>query len=58
MNEFRVIYHEPICPECGSFDIEMADVDTGAGLTAPAHICTACGAAWPLACVTEWSTPR
>ena len=22
MTEFRVIYHEPICPDCGSFDID------------------------------------
>lgn len=57
MNEFRVIYHEPICPECGSFDITRADVQTGDGLTETALICTACGEAWPLACVTEWSTP-
>jgi ribosomal protein S27AE len=53
VNEFRVIYHEPICPDCGSFDIETAEVETGDGLTETAHICTACGAAWPLACVAE-----
>ena len=40
MNEFRVIYHEPICPECGSFDIEPTEVETGDGLTETAHICT------------------
>jgi ribosomal protein S27AE len=57
VSEFRVIYHEPICHDCGSFDIEIAEVDTGGGLTETAHICTRCGAAWPLACVTEWSTP-
>jgi hypothetical protein len=56
VSDFRVIYHEPICPECGSFNIETADVDTGGGLTETAHICLACGEAWPLACVTEWST--
>jgi ribosomal protein S27AE len=56
VNEFRVIYHEPICPECGSFDITSAEVETGDGWTETAHICTRCGAAWPLACVTEWST--
>ena len=55
MNEFRVIYHEPICPECGSFDITSAEVQTGDGLTETAHICQSCGAAWPLACITEWS---
>ena len=21
VNQFRVIYHEPVCPDCGSFDI-------------------------------------
>jgi len=55
-SEFRVIYHEPICPDCGSFDITAAEVDTGDGLTETAHICQTCGTAWPLACVTEWST--
>ncbi|MGH3218630.1 MAG: hypothetical protein ACRDPY_07955 [Streptosporangiaceae bacterium] len=54
---FRVIYHEPVCPDCGSFDIETADVQTGDGLTETAHICRACGTAWPLACVTDWDTP-
>ena len=56
-DEFRVIYHEPICPECGSFDITCAEVDTGDGLTETAHICQTCGTAWPLACVTDWTTP-
>jgi RNA polymerase subunit RPABC4/transcription elongation factor Spt4 len=56
VSEFRVIYHEPICPECGSFDITSAEVETGDGLTETAHICRACGAAWPLACVTDWTT--
>ncbi|MGD0604068.1 MAG: hypothetical protein ABSA53_10765 [Streptosporangiaceae bacterium] len=53
---FRVIYHEPICPECGSFDIDRDQVDTGDGLAETAHICGDCGTAWPLACVTDWST--
>ena len=57
MNEFRVIYHEPICPDCGSFDIDASEVETGDGLTETAHICRTCGAAWPLACVTDWTTP-
>ena len=57
MNQFRVIYHEPVCPDCGSFDIEAAEVDTGDGLTETAHICGACGAAWPLACISDWTTP-
>ena len=53
---FRVIHHEPICPECGSFDIETAEVETGDGLTETAHTCRSCGTAWPLACITEWTT--
>ena len=57
MNEFRVIFHEPICPECGSFDIDTDLVDTGDGLSETAHICGACGTAWPLACVADWSRP-
>ena len=57
MTDFRVIYHEPICPTCGSFDIDTAEVDTGDGLTETAHICQACGMAWPLACVTDWAIP-
>ena len=54
---FRVIYHEPVCPDCGSADIEPAEVDTGDGITETAHTCRACGTAWPLACVTDWTTP-
>ena len=53
---FRVIYHEPICPECGSPAITTEEVETGDGFTETAFICTACGEAWPLACVTEWDT--
>jgi len=54
---FRVIYHEPVCPDCGSFDITTDEVETGDGLTETAHICADCGAAWPLACVTDWTIP-
>ena len=50
---YRVIYHEPICPECGSFDITASEVATGGGFTETAHVCRDCGTAWPLACVTE-----
>jgi hypothetical protein len=50
---FRVIHHEPICPDCGSFDITEEDVETGDGVTETALICQDCGTAWPLACVTE-----
>ena len=57
MNQFRVIYHEPVCPDCGSFDIESAEVETGDGLTETAHICQTCGTAWPLACISDWTTP-
>jgi hypothetical protein len=53
---FRVIYHEPICPECGSFDITEDEVETGDGLTETALTCRACGSCWPVACVTDWDT--
>jgi hypothetical protein len=55
VSEFRVIYHEPVCPDCGSRDITTAEVDTGDGLTETANICRRCGTAWPLACVTDWA---
>jgi hypothetical protein len=55
---FRVIHHEPICPDCGSFNITEEEVETGDGLTETALICQDCGTAWPLACVTEdWVGP-
>jgi hypothetical protein len=57
VTDFRVIYHEPICPDCGSFDITSAEVQTGDGLTETAHICRTCGSAWPLACITDWTSP-
>jgi len=52
---FRVIYHEPICPQCGSSAITTEEVETGDGYTETAYLCTACGEAWPLACVTDWA---
>ena len=55
MNCFRVIYHEPVCPDCGSFDITEDEVETGDGLTETALTCRACGTAWPVACVTDWT---
>jgi hypothetical protein len=55
---YRVIVHEPVCPDCVSDDITEEDVDTGDGLTETALICRHCGAAWPVACVTDWDTPR
>lgn len=53
----RVLYHPPVCPDCGSRNVIQADVDTGDGLTETALICRACGCAWPLACVTDWPAP-
>ena len=53
MSEFRVIFHESVCPDCGSRDITTSDIDTTDGLSETAHICTACGAAWPVACIAE-----
>ena len=53
---FRVIYHAPICPTCGSSNITTDDVETTDGFTEEAFICLACGETWPLACVTDWDT--
>lgn len=50
----RVIYHEPICPHCGSFNTTTDDIDTTDGLIETAFLCLACGETWPLACVTDW----
>jgi len=50
----RVIYHAPICPQCGSSNITTDDIETTDGLTEEAFICLACGETWPLACVTDW----
>ena len=50
--------HEPLCPDCGLFDVITEDVDTGDGLTETAYICEVCGCAWPLACVAEWEANR
>ena len=54
---FRIIRHEPICPDCGSVRITENEVETTDGLAEEAFICLACGEAWPLACVTDWDTP-
>jgi hypothetical protein len=51
---FRVIYHPPVCPDCGCDDISTEDVPTGDGITETAHVCNACHAAWPVACISEW----
>lgn len=57
---FWVIPHEPVCPQCGSFDVEQDEVDTGDGIEETAWICTnpECGCAWPVACVVEWEANR
>jgi len=55
---YWVVSHEPVCPDCGSFDVISEEVDTGDGLTETAWICLACGCAWPLACVCEWEASR
>ena len=51
----RVVYHEPICPDCGSFDITEDEIDTGDGINELGLICEVCGTAWPVACVVEWN---
>ena len=55
---WRVLYHEQVCPACGSTDITEAEVETGDGITEIALTCTQCGTAWPVACVVDWDTPR
>jgi hypothetical protein len=51
---FHLHPHEPICPDCGSFDVTTDEVDTGDGIAETAYVCEACATAWPLACVFEW----
>jgi hypothetical protein len=53
---FRVIYHAPICPTCGSSNITTDDIETTDGFTEEAFICLPCGETWPLACVIDWDT--
>lgn len=53
---FRVIYHPPVCPDCGCGDITTEDVPTGDGLTETAYVCEHCHCAWPLACVSDFDT--
>ena len=55
MSCFRVIYHEPVCPDCGSSEITEDEAETGDGLTETALTCRSCGTAWPVACVTDWT---
>jgi len=54
--DYRVIYHAQVCPDCGSDDITESEVETGEGVTEIALTCHACGTAWPVACVVDWST--
>ena len=56
MNQFRVIFHTHLCPDCGSDDITESEVETGDGITEIALTCAQCGTAWPVACVVDWST--
>ena len=52
---FRVIPHQPVCPDCGSADIATEDIEMTDGTTETAYLCRACGEAWPVACVTDWT---
>jgi hypothetical protein len=52
---FWVVPHAPVCPDCGSSDVSQDEVSTGDGIDETAYVCEACGCAWPLACVCEWS---
>jgi hypothetical protein len=53
-----VIAHEPICPDCSSFNVSEDEVDTGDGFEETAWICEDCGCAWPKGCVVEWEANR
>jgi len=55
MPEMRVVLHAPVCPECGSGDVDEEKVSLGDGIEEMAWICNPCGTAWPLGCVCEWS---
>ena len=57
MSEFRVIYHQEVCPDCRSGNITENEIQTTDGLTETALICGDCGAAWPVACVAEQLEP-
>ena len=51
---FRIVYHAPVCPDCGSAKVITEEVETGDGITETALICRSCGTAWPMACACEW----
>ena len=55
ITEMRLIPHHATCPECGSADVATEEIELGDGCTETAFVCEHCGAAWPLACVCEWS---
>jgi transposase-like protein len=50
---FRVIYHEPVCPDCGSDDISTEEITTTDGASETAYVCSHCHLAWPLACISD-----
>jgi hypothetical protein len=56
-DHLRVVMHPRVCPDCGSGNVVQAEVDTGDGITETALTCRACGACWPVACVTDWPHP-
>jgi len=58
VDTYRVVYHPHVCPECGSANVTQAEVETGDGITETALCCQDCGAAWPVACVTDWQHPH
>jgi transposase-like protein len=51
--DFRVIYHEPVCPDCGSDDIATEEVTITDGADETAFVCNHCHLAWPLACISD-----
>ena len=50
---FRVIYHQPVCPDCGSHDIGTEEVTVTDGACETAYVCGDCHLAWPLACISD-----
>ena len=52
---FRLIPHEPVCPSCGSANVAATDIDMADDTTETAWTCQACGEAWPMACITDWT---
>jgi hypothetical protein len=50
---FRVIYHEPVCPECESRNVTTERVPLLDFMEEDAYVCGDCGTAWPLACISD-----